>query len=193
LAKKHWFWPKWLLHWPIPRLGNESEQRRIRRLRRLFFTSILAFFGLMNIPWRNLMREDGCPHHKTGLQTYIGEKLTWEACGDVKGRPVECSTMTVPMDQFNATNSGDKVFTIPLIRMRGKNATQNLLLNPGGPGGSGIEFPSRRGEQLSTIVGEELHLLSFDPRGVNKSTPSATCYPDKDARRTLSLKPETRE
>lgn len=57
----------------------------------------------------------------------------WEGCGDIKGRPVECSTMPVPMDQFNATSSGDKVFTIPLIRMRGQNATENLILNPGGP------------------------------------------------------------
>ncbi|KUI61867.1 hypothetical protein VP1G_09039 [Cytospora mali] len=90
------------------------------------------------------------------------------------------------MDQFNATNSADNVFTLPLIRMRGKNATQNLLLNPGGPGGSGIEFLFRRGEQLSTIVGEGFHLLSFDPRGVNGSTPQALCYPDQETRRSLS-------
>ncbi|KAJ4420480.1 hypothetical protein N0V82_004357 [Gnomoniopsis sp. IMI 355080] len=90
------------------------------------------------------------------------------------------------MDQFNATNSGDKVFTIPLIRMRGNNATQNLLLNPGGPGGSGFEFLHRRGKQLNTIVGEEFHLLSFDPRGINSSSPRASCYPDKETRQTLS-------
>lgn len=116
---------------------------------------------------------------------YEGEHISWEACGEVKQRPVECSTITVPMDQFNATNSGDKVFTIPLIRMRGSNATQNLLLNPGGPGGSGLEFLHRRGGQLSAIVGEGFHLLSFDPRGVSGSRPQALCYPDREARRDL--------
>lgn len=90
------------------------------------------------------------------------------------------------MDQFNATNSANKTFSIPLIRLRGENATQNLLLNPGGPGGSGIEFVFRRGKQLSDIVGDGFHLLSFDPRGINGSKPLASCYPTKDAQRELS-------
>ncbi|KAI2641386.1 alpha/beta-hydrolase [Hypomontagnella submonticulosa] len=118
--------------------------------------------------------------------TYLGEHITWEQCGDLKGRPLECSSIDVPMDQFNATNSGNKTFTIPLIRMRGHNATQNLLLNPGGPGASGIEFLYRRGELLQSIVGEGFHLLSFDPRGINSSSPQATCYPDTDTRRQRS-------
>lgn len=172
-----------------PALAPEQVQgdaRRVRRPKLLFLSSILALLTLIHTPWRSLLRTHDCAHRKLGLLTYEGEKLTWEACGDVKGRAVECSTMTVPMDQFNATNSGDRVFTIPLIRMRGKNATQNLLLNPGGPGGSGLEFMFRRGEQLSTIVGEGFHLLSFDPRGINSSTPRALCYPDEETRQSLS-------
>ncbi|KAJ5632478.1 hypothetical protein N7490_008817 [Penicillium lividum] len=90
------------------------------------------------------------------------------------------------MDQFNPENSGKKSFTIPLIRMRGSNATQNLLLNPGGPGGSGFEFLYRRGGQLKAIIGEGFHLLSFDPRGINSSTPTASCYPDEKTRQELS-------
>ncbi|KAK3313169.1 Alpha/Beta hydrolase protein [Apodospora peruviana] len=92
------------------------------------------------------------------------------------------------MDQFNASNnSGNKTFSVPLIRMRGgKNATTNILLNPGGPGGSGSEFLYRRGAQLNTILGDGFHLLSFDPRGVNQSRPLADCYPDPETRRNLS-------
>jgi len=91
------------------------------------------------------------------------------------------------MDQFNPDKSGNKTFSIPIIRLRGKNATQNLLLNPGGPGGSGFEFIYRRGEQLNAIVGEGFHLVSFDPRGINSSRSVATCYPYKDVRREHSL------
>lgn len=143
--------------------------------------------AMTNCSWQllNLLRQPYHHPHKNHPLRYEGEHITWEVCGEIKGRPVECSTITVPMDQFNATNSGDKVFTVPLIRMRGANATQNLLLNPGGPGGSGFEFLHRRGEQLSTIVGEGFHLLSFDPRGVNGSTPQALCFPDKETRRDL--------
>ena len=118
-------------------------------------------------------------------RTYSGEKISWEPCGTINDRPLECSNITVPIDQFNAS-SGNETFLIPVIRLRGKNATQNLLLNPGGPGGSGFSFMHRRGVQLSTIVGDGFHLVSFDPRGVNSSSPQASCYPDKDARRRLS-------
>ncbi len=116
---------------------------------------------------------------------YAGEKISWTSCGTVANRPLECSSIDVPMDQFNETNSGDKTFSVPLVRLRGRNATKNILLNPGGPGGSGTEFVFRRGESLSEIVGEEFHLLSFDPRGINGSRPLASCYPDDATRQKL--------
>ncbi|KAL2829569.1 Alpha/Beta hydrolase protein [Aspergillus pseudoustus] len=106
-------------------------------------------------------------------------------------RTLECSTLEVPMDQFNATRSGDKTFNLALIRLRSPNTsattpTKNLLLNPGGPGGSGYRLLFEKGDLLQTIVGSGFHLVSFDPRGVNRSTPAATCYPDRASRRKLS-------
>ncbi|KAK0649068.1 Alpha/Beta hydrolase protein [Cercophora newfieldiana] len=122
--------------------------------------------------------------------SYAGERISWTPCGVIADHDLECSTISVPMDQFNASNNhGGKSFSIPLIRMRGKNATQNLLLNPGGPGGSGVEFVYRRGVQLNTIVGEGFHLLSFDPRGINGSRPLASCYATPDDRRNPNFSP----
>ena len=100
---------------------------------------------------------------------------------------MELITRQVPMDQFDAENSGDKTFSLPLLRMRGDDDAKNLLINPGGPGGSGTEFIYRRGKQLSTIVGPGYHILSFDPRGVNGSIPVASCYPDQESRNQLSF------
>lgn len=120
--------------------------------------------------------------HEEQLLTYAGEKISWKPCGSVNDHDLECSDIDVPMDQFNSTNSGDRTFNIPLIRLRGKNATQNILLNPGGPSGSGIDFLYGFGGELNTIVGENFHLVSFDPRGVNSSTPLASCYPDEATR-----------
>lgn len=130
-----------------------------------------------------------CPPEGQRL-VYAGEHIAWEHCGDLDGRPLECSTIDVPMDQFNASSSGGKTFSIPLIRQRGHkdNASlPNLLLNPGGPGGSGISFMHRRGAQLRAVVGEDVHLLSFDPRGVNGSRPAASCYPDAETRRRRAI------
>lgn len=181
-----------------PSRAQRPGARRTRGI--LLLTSFLACFALVHYSWTSLLLP-GYRHHCAGHRhhnnqsrrhSYEGEHITWETCGEVSGRPVECSTITVPMDQFNATNSGDKVFTVPLIRLRGHNATQNLLLNPGGPGGSGFEFLHRRGSQLHSIVGEGFHLLSFDPRGINSSTPKALCYPDPESRRKLETPPPLR-
>ncbi|KAE8452934.1 hypothetical protein EG329_012121 [Mollisiaceae sp. DMI_Dod_QoI] len=56
------------------------------------------------------------------------------------------------------------------------NGGKSILLNPGGPGGSGISSLWASGERLNKIIGEGFHLLSFDPRGVNGSIPQALCY-----------------
>jgi pimeloyl-ACP methyl ester carboxylesterase len=94
------------------------------------------------------------------------------------------------MDHFNASNNApdNKSFTIPLLRLRSTNATAktNILINPGGPGGSGTQLVYRRGSQLSAIVGDTFHLVGFDPRGINQSRPLAACYPTEEARRAMS-------
>lgn len=96
------------------------------------------------------------------------------------------------MDHFAEEDSSTiaRTFTLALTRLVGKNATKSILVNPGGPGGSGGEFVFRRGEQLNQIVGEGYHLLSFDPRGVNQSIPKAACFLN-DIDRTVdkALKP----
>jgi pimeloyl-ACP methyl ester carboxylesterase len=119
-------------------------------------------------------------HHES--LNYAGEHITWKPCGDLNGRPLECSSIDVPMDQFDAERSGNKTFSIPLFRLRGKNATQNLLVNPGGPGVGGMFMLEWRGEEVKSVVGEEFHILAFDPRGVNSSRPLASCYPDAETR-----------
>lgn len=90
------------------------------------------------------------------------------------------------MDHF-ATEPSSKNFSIPLIRMLGtstSSTTKTILLNPGGPGGSGINFLWRAGEKINKVVGEDFHLLSFDPRGVNGSIPQASCYVSAEQRAT---------
>lgn len=57
-----------------------------------------------------------------------------------------------------------------------ENYRGTLLVNPGGPGGSGTEFVGRSGQELSRIVGPSFDVLGFDPRGVGASLPSARCF-----------------
>ncbi|KAG5653159.1 hypothetical protein H0H81_002001 [Sphagnurus paluster] len=46
-----------------------------------------------------------------------------------------------------------------------------ILLNPGGPGGSGVDFVLGIGEWISSVVGPQFDIIGFDPRGVARSTP----------------------
>ncbi|CAG9948905.1 unnamed protein product [Clonostachys rosea f. rosea IK726] len=120
--------------------------------------------------------------------SYPGESITWTPCGEAENHTLECSSIDVPMDQFNVLSPGNQTFNIPLIRLRGRDAPEgrNLIVNPGGPGGSGLQYIYLKGAELNAIVGEGYHLVSFDPRGVNTSRPLASCYPDSQSRQRLS-------
>lgn len=71
------------------------------------------------------------------------------------------------------------------------------MINPGGPGGSGVNLLLREGIETQTIVDEgrypdhkglegssglSFDIIGFDPRGVNHTTPSPSCFPDDASR-----------
>jgi len=68
----------------------------------------------------------------------------------------------------------------------------SLVINPGGPGGSGIEYLSQAAGQFPGKLTERFDLVSFDPRGVGNSSP-VVCLDDADKQRQFSgdLSPDT--
>jgi pimeloyl-ACP methyl ester carboxylesterase len=54
---------------------------------------------------------------------------------------------------------------------------ESILLNPGGPGGSGVDSILAISDLLASYVGSEFNVIGFDPRGVNNSGPSLDCFP----------------
>lgn len=123
---------------------------------------------------------------------YPGESITWAPCGEVVGRPVECSSVDVPMDHFG-NSSSNNTFNIPLIRRRGgPDAKTNLILQPGGPGESGLKWMRKSGGYSHKIVGEDqFHLIAFDPRGIAGSRPRALCFAEDDDEHRNALTPAT--
>ncbi|KAH7035856.1 Alpha/Beta hydrolase protein [Microdochium trichocladiopsis] len=171
-----------------------AGQRQVRTRPSAWTTAVLAasfllIFGLYNLPELFLDASDEIPTtwplHLVDPEPlrYPGESLSWTPCGDAKGHPLECSTIHVPKDQYaTATTAPDTAddrdtFSIPLIRLRGRNATKNILFNPGGPGGSGVQSLYTRGDNLHGLIGDGFHIIGFDPRGINGSRPSASCSP----------------
>lgn len=55
-----------------------------------------------------------------------------------------------------------------------------LLLNPGGPGASGIEEAFSTGPLIQNVVGSNWDIIGFDPRGMYLSEPLANCSDHRD-------------
>ncbi|CAE6460930.1 unnamed protein product [Rhizoctonia solani] len=52
----------------------------------------------------------------------------------------------------------------------------SLLVNPGGPGGSGSSTVEALGEYISTMLDGRYDIIGFDPRAVNLTGPSTACH-----------------
>ncbi|KAK8067019.1 hypothetical protein PG997_013766 [Apiospora hydei] len=115
------------------------------------------------------------------------EKLEWHPCFYAGQR---CARLTVPMDYHRPLNeSADhpKVH-IAIVLVPGRNRTDDplsfgespLLLNPGGPGGSGAMFALGSGQQIQGVVGTDRDIIGFDPRGIGATTPKANCFAADD-------------
>ena len=94
-------------------------------------------------------------------------KLAWTTCQD----NFQCATLKVPID-YTDTSLGE--FDIAVIRYRDPNQHDrigSLVINPGGPGVSGIEYALNAEYILNPDVLERYDIVGFDPRGIGQSTP----------------------
>jgi pimeloyl-ACP methyl ester carboxylesterase len=111
-------------------------------------------------------------------------KLHYTPCYD----DLQCARLELPMDWFNGTTNS--TISLAVIRQPAIVSVTHpqyggaILLNPGGPGGSGIELVLRVGKHASSVVdtntteGKYFDLISFDPRGVGLSSPRVDCFHD---------------
>ncbi|HEV7203081.1 MAG TPA: alpha/beta hydrolase [Jatrophihabitans sp.] len=82
-----------------------------------------------------------------------------------------CATISVPLDY---SDRGGRTISLQLVKIHDSHNTANtgkLLVNPGGPGVSGVELSVSLAAQLSDTVMSHFDLIGFDPRGVGLSSP----------------------
>jgi pimeloyl-ACP methyl ester carboxylesterase len=110
----------------------------------------------------------------TEAQIDITQDLEWVPCFD----SFTCTKIGVPIDYDNPWS------TIPVSFMKwtsnstsANSTAQDILLNPGGPGGSGIEALQSGLSNFLAALGTENNLVGFDPRGVSNSWPNLSCFP----------------
>ncbi|KAJ6582253.1 TAP-like protein-domain-containing protein [Mycena capillaripes] len=116
------------------------------------------------------------------------EELIWADCYSEN----QCARLKVPLDYAHADGASA---AIAMLRIHSRvlhdapNYRGPMLINPGGPGGSGVDFVAQIGAQLSTIVGPEFDVIGFDPRGIGRSIPHAS-YFDNRAEREIWGNPQ---
>ncbi|GLZ35993.1 protease [Lentzea sp. NBRC 105346] len=84
---------------------------------------------------------------------------------------VGCGTLEVPLDHEHA--DGQKI-SLKLIRLHHREQTDrigSLVLNPGGPGASGVDFAARFVSMATESLLKRFDVIGFDPRGVGESAP----------------------
>ncbi|HEY8453514.1 MAG: alpha/beta hydrolase [Micromonosporaceae bacterium] len=152
----------------------------------------------------------GCPGGDDRDRDATG--TDWESCPDVaaeavgdlvprnflnqltEGKTYECATITVPRDWSDPDGA---TIELSLMRVRAdnqRNRIGSLVVNPGGPGASGIDlavflsFGDRFGG-LSTEITERFDIVGFDPRGVERSSP-VECLSDEDVDASFAAEPD---
>ena len=90
-----------------------------------------------------------------------------------------CTQLSVPVDYAHPTGAN---LSIQLVRVHDRDNTGrlgSLLVNPGGPGASGVELALELVGELSPDILRHFDVIGFDPRGVGLSSP-VTCISDSE-------------
>jgi pimeloyl-ACP methyl ester carboxylesterase len=93
----------------------------------------------------------------------------WKACA--QDETAECATLTVPVDWSDPYGPS---IVLALARRPATGPASRigtLIVNPGGPGGSGVDFAVASASFFSPAIRERFDIVGFDPRGVARSNP----------------------
>jgi pimeloyl-ACP methyl ester carboxylesterase len=98
-------------------------------------------------------------------------ELDWRPCAEYPDWHYECATARVPLDYDRPRGPKTK---IALARIRASDPARRigtLFLNPGGPGGSGVDLLFDYGDYMAERLKGRFDIVGFDPRGVARSEP----------------------
>jgi len=143
---------------------------------------------------RSTVSAQAQPDRRAGDEVAGIGTVTWGTCDDetLAAFGAECGFLSVPLDYSRP--AGAKV-QLALSRMRHTVPDDQyqgiMLVNPGGPGGSGLIF-AILGLFVPNGAGEAYDWIGFDPRGVGASLPSLHCDPTYSAAPRPPYDPVTR-
>jgi pimeloyl-ACP methyl ester carboxylesterase len=108
--------------------------------------------------------------------------INWGSCGD-DFVGFDCATVQVPLDYDHTNGPKTQIALARVPATDQANKIGTLFVNPGGPGGSGVEtvLVAGLGDLLNQTLQGRFDIVGWDPRGVGASTP-IKCWDSNDAR-----------
>jgi pimeloyl-ACP methyl ester carboxylesterase len=126
------------------------------------------------------------PDYPKTLSGYYAQEINWQSCN----QDFKCATLAVPID-YSKLSTG--TFEIALLKYEARTSKKlgSLIVNPGGPGGSGVDYAYAAEYIFSPAILDRYDIVGFDPRGVSRSAP-IRCLNDKelDANNNSDSKPD---
>lgn len=104
------------------------------------------------------------------LESFYTQEIAWEPCGS----GFECTQVEVPMD-YDEPEGETIELAVKKYLATGDAPAGTMFVNPGGPGGSGLDMVDAATFYFSSDLLAGLDVVGFDPRGVGESE-GVRCY-----------------
>ncbi|MET7478369.1 alpha/beta hydrolase [Streptomyces sp. NPDC005648] len=104
------------------------------------------------------------------LSRFYAQKVSWSRCkGADMPSDLQCGKVTVPLD-YTRPKAGTLDLALARYTSTARKKRGSVVLNFGGPGGAGVSELAADGEDFMDLT-NEYDVVSFDPRGVGRSSP----------------------
>ncbi len=124
------------------------------------------------------------PSGGESLARFYTQDLAWSSCG----RRNRCARLSVPIDYAQPDGDTIKLAVLKVEASSPSNRIGSLVVNPGGPGGSGVAYASAADVIVTKAVRAAYDIVGFDPRGVGSSSP-IKCLDDRELDSFLGADP----
>jgi pimeloyl-ACP methyl ester carboxylesterase len=99
----------------------------------------------------------------------VGAPIPWAAC-DPRGEDLQCARIRVPLDWDHPNGRTISLALIRHLASKPDERIGTMLINPGGPGDTGVGLVRGDPEGVDALGGGRFDVVSWDPRGTNGST-----------------------
>ena len=120
-----------------------------------------------------------------GLESFYGQKVAWYDCVATAGveksadkTGFQCAKVKVPLD-YSKPDGQTIEIAMKKHLATGSVRQGTLFMNPGGPGGSGVDDVGAMVDSTFAGVQKSYDIIGFDPRGVGSST-AVNCTSDTE-------------